>query len=59
MQAWIVLAYSVMGLGCMLVVFGLMGRRNWNRKLEKERARATGVVTGYARKTDGHRGAPV
>lgn len=59
MNAWIFMAYAVMGLGCLLVVIGLMGRRNWNRKLEKERARATGVVSGYAQKTSGHRGSPV
>ena len=59
MQAWIFMAYGVMGLGCLLIVFGLLGRRNWNRKLEKERALAAGRVVGYAKKTDGQRGAPV
>lgn len=59
MNAWIFMGYAVMGLGCLLVVIGLMCLRNWNRKLEKERARATGVVSGYAQKTSGHRGSPV
>lgn len=59
MQAWFFMAYGVMGLGCLLVLFGLMGRRNWNRKLEKERSLAAGRVVGYAQKTSGQRGSPV
>ncbi len=59
MQAWFFMAYGVMGLGCLLVLFGLLGRRNWNRKLEKERALAAGRVVGYAQRTAGQRGSPV
>lgn len=52
-------AYGAMGLGCLLVVFGLLGRRNWQAKLDRERARATGTVVGHAKKTGGSRGRPI
>lgn len=59
MREWTVIAYAVMGLGCLIAVFGLLGRRNWREKLEKERARTTGVVVEQIEKTDGRRGAPL
>lgn len=52
-------AYGAMGLGCLLVVFGLLGRRNWQAKLDRERARAMGTVVGHAKKTNGSRGRPI
>ena len=50
------LAYGGMGIGCLLMIFGLLGRRNWQAKLDRERVRATGTVSRHAHKANGGHG---
>ena len=45
--------YVFLGIGCLIVVCGLAGRRRWQARLDRERARAAGIVVGHVRNPGG------
>ena len=59
MDALRYLAWGAVGMGCLLAVIALIGRRQWRAKVGRERARATGVVVDHAQRSNGARGPAV
>ena len=53
MAAFRIVLYVFLGIGCLIVVCGLVGRRKWQARVDRERVRTAGIVVDHVRNPAG------
>lgn len=53
MAAFRIVLYVSLGIGCLIVVCGLVGRRKWQARVDRERVRTAGIVVDHVRNPAG------